>query len=199
MTDISGRGVGMDVVRRAVEALRGRIDVQTTTGRGTTFLIRLPLTLAIVDGLLLQVGSQRFVVPTFSVAESLRAQPQQVHTVQGHTCLVQVRDRLLPLVRLADLFGIGEATSDPAEGTIVVLEADDRHVAVMVDSLLGKQEVVIKSLGTVVRQCARDRRMRDSGRRTRRADPRRGRHRPVPVQRSGDYGGLTSGRAGKRE
>lgn len=147
VTDLSGRGVGMDVVRRTVEALRGRIDVQTTPGRGTTFLLRLPLTLAIVDGLLLQVGSERFVVPMFSVAESLRAQPQQVHTVQGHTCVVRVRDRLLPLVRLADLFGIGEATSDPAQGTIVVLEADDRHIAVMVDSLLGKQEVVIKSLG----------------------------------------------------
>ena len=147
VTDISGRGVGMDVVRRAVEALRGRVDVQTTRGRGTTFLIRLPLTLAIVDGLLLQVGSQRFVVPTFSVAESLRAQPEQVHTVQGHTCVVRVRDRLLPLVRLADLFEVGEAMSDPSEGTIVVLEADDRHIAVMVDRLLGKQEVVVKSLG----------------------------------------------------
>ena len=137
----------MDVVRRAVEALRGRVDVQTTRGRGTTFLIRLPLTLAIVDGLLLQVGSQRFVVPTFSVAESLRAQPQQIRTVQGHTCVLQVRDRLLPLVRLADLFAIGDATSDPSEGTIVVLEADGRHVAVVVDRLLGKQEVVVKSLG----------------------------------------------------
>ena len=147
VTDISGRGVGMDVVRRTVEGLRGRVEIQTTPGRGTTFLIRLPLTLAIVDGLLLEVGSQRFVVPTHSVAESLRAEPQQLHTVQGHTCLVQVREQLLPLVRLADLLGVGGATSDPSAGTIVVLEADGRQLAILVDRLPGKQEVVIKSLG----------------------------------------------------
>jgi two-component system chemotaxis sensor kinase CheA len=147
VTDISGRGVGMDVVRRTVEALRGRVDIQTMRGRGTTFSIRLPLTLAIVDGLLLQVGTQRFVVPTYSVVESLRPQAQQLHTVQGKVCLLKLRDQLLPLVRLDDLFGISDAASDPTAATVVVLEGNGRQVAVVVDGLPGKQEVVIKSLG----------------------------------------------------
>jgi two-component system chemotaxis sensor kinase CheA len=147
VTDISGRGVGLDVVRGNVEALRGRIDLETTLGSGTTFLITLPLTLAVVEGLLLQVGSERFVVPTFSVSESLRPQPEQIHKTDGQDCLMRLRDRLLPLVTLADLFGVRNAVLDPTRGTVVVIEGDGRQVAVLVDSLIDKQEVVIKSLG----------------------------------------------------
>jgi two-component system chemotaxis sensor kinase CheA len=113
VTEISGRGVGMDVVRRNIEALRGRIEIQSTPGAGTTFYIKLPLTLAIVDGLLLSVGQQRFVLPTFSVRESLRPTREQVHQVQGSPCMIQVRDHLLPLIRLADLFGIDSPVHDP--------------------------------------------------------------------------------------
>src|SRR5262249_45234172 len=86
VTEISGRGVGMDVVRRNIAALRGRIEIQSTVGSGTTFLIKLPLTLAILDGLVLGVGSERFVLPTFAVRESLRPVPEQVHTVKGVPC-----------------------------------------------------------------------------------------------------------------
>jgi two-component system chemotaxis sensor kinase CheA len=147
VTEISGRGVGMDVVRRNIEALRGRIEIQSTKGKGTTFLIKLPLTLAIVDGLLLAVNRERFVLPTFAVRESLRPTPSQVHPVQGKGAVIQVRNSLLPLVSLAELFGIEGAIGDPCAGTVVVLEHDGRRMGLLVDSLVGKQEVVVKSLG----------------------------------------------------
>jgi len=147
VTEISGRGVGMDVVRRNIEALRGRIEIHSRPGEGTTFLIRLPLTLAIVDGLVLRTGAQRFVLPTFAVRESLRPLPEHVHTVHGQPRMVQVRNSLIPLVRLAELFAIEDAVEHAWEGTVVVLEDEDDHVALVIDELVGKQEVVIKSLG----------------------------------------------------
>ncbi|MEP7305663.1 MAG: chemotaxis protein CheA [Acidobacteriota bacterium] len=147
ITEISGRGVGMDVVRRNIDALRGRIEIQSTIGRGTTFLIKLPLTLAILDGLLLGVGTERFVMPTFGVRESLRPVPEQIHTVQGRPCMLQVRDKLVPLVWLAELFGIEGRETDACRATVVVIEDDGHQVGLVVDRLLGKQEVVIKSLG----------------------------------------------------
>jgi two-component system chemotaxis sensor kinase CheA len=147
VTEISGRGVGMDVVRRNIEALRGRIEIQTEPGQGTTFSIKLPLTLAIVEGLLLRVGEQRFVMPTFSIRESLRPKPDRVHCVQGVPRMIQVRDSLLPLISLAQVFGIQDAIADPCNATVVVIEDDGRYVALLVDQLVGKQEVVVKSLG----------------------------------------------------
>jgi two-component system, chemotaxis family, sensor kinase CheA len=147
VTEISGRGVGMDVVRRNIDSLRGRVDIQSTPGQGTTFLIKLPLTLAILDGLLLGVGTERYVMPTFSVKESLRPTPAQVHSVQGHPCMIQVRGHLIPLLRLSDLFGLETCESDMCRSTVVVIEDDGDRVGLVVDRLLGKQEVVIKSLG----------------------------------------------------
>jgi two-component system chemotaxis sensor kinase CheA len=146
VTEISGRGVGMDVVRRNIDALRGRIEIATEAGKGTTFFIRLPLTLAVLDGLIVGVGRERFVMPTTGVRESLRPQPSQVHRVQGAPRLVQVRDSLLPLVSLGELFGLPHE-ADPCKATVVVIEDAGSRVGLVVDSLLGKQEVVIKSLG----------------------------------------------------
>jgi two-component system chemotaxis sensor kinase CheA len=147
VTEISGRGVGMDVVRRNIDALRGRIDIHTTRGQGTTFSIRLPLTLAIVDGILVAVGHERFVIPAFAVRESLRPKADQIHSVYGQACMVQVRDRLIPSIHLGDLFGIAGAQHDITSATVVVLEDNGRPTALVVDELIGKQEVVIKSLG----------------------------------------------------
>ncbi len=147
VTEISGRGVGMDVVRRNVEALRGRIEVHTARGRGTTFVIKLPLTLAIVDGLVLSVGAERFVIPTFAVRESLRPLPEQVHTLQDRPRMVRVRERLIPLLHLGEVFGIPGARPRIDESTVVVVEDAERPVALVVDELIGKYEVVIKSLG----------------------------------------------------
>jgi len=151
VTELSGRGVGMDVVRRNIEALRGRIDIQSVRGGGTTFSIQLPLTLAIVDGILLGVGSDRFVIPTFAVQESFRPLPEQVQTLQGRACMVQVRDRLFPLLHLGEVFGIAGARQRISEGTVVVCQDRGRCLALAVDELLGKQEVVIKSLGEMFR------------------------------------------------
>ncbi len=148
VTEISGRGVGMDVVRRNIEALRGRIEIQTARGRGTTFSIRLPLTLAIVDGILVQVGHERFVIPAYAVRESLRPKAEQIHSVYGQSCMVQIRDRLIPSLHLGDLFGIAGAQHDVTNATVVVLEDNGRATALIVDELIGKQEVVIKSLGS---------------------------------------------------
>ena len=147
ITEISGRGVGMDVVRRNIDALRGRIDIASTQGQGTTISIKLPLTLAILDGLLIASGAERFVIPTFAVRESLRPLPEHVHTIQEVPRLVQVRDRLVPLVWLSDLFQTGSERINPAEATVVVIEDDARLIGLVVDRLVGKQEVVVKSLG----------------------------------------------------
>ena len=148
VTEISGRGVGMDVVRRNIEALRGRIEIQTTLGVGTTFLIKLPLTLAILEGLLLRTGDERFVLPTFCVRESLRPTPEQVHSFQGRRRLIQVRDSLLPMIHLSELFGDTGPVPEPWDATVVVVDDNGRRIGLMVDELLGKQEVVIKALGS---------------------------------------------------
>jgi two-component system chemotaxis sensor kinase CheA len=152
VTELSGRGVGMDVVRRNIEALRGRIDIQTVRGKGTTFSIQLPLTLAIVDGILLGVGADRFVIPTFAVLESLRPLPEQVQTLQGQACMVQVRDRLYPLLHLGEVFGIAGARQRISEGTVIICHDSGRSIALAVDELIGKQEVVIKGLGDMFRE-----------------------------------------------
>ncbi len=152
VTELSGRGVGMDVVRRNIEALRGRIDIQTVRGKGTTFSIQLPLTLAIVDGILLGVGADRFVIPTFAVLESFRPLPEQVQTLQGQACMVQVRDRLYPLLHLGEVFGIAGARQRISEGTVIICHDSGRSIALAVDELIGKQEVVIKGLGEMFRE-----------------------------------------------
>lgn len=148
VTEISGRGVGMDVVRRNIEALRGRIEIQSVPGKGATFSIRLPLTLAILDGLVLKAGAERFVLPTFSIRESLRPDRSQVHSVYGEQCMVRVRDELIPLISLAELLSIDDAhVANAWEGTVVVIEDEGCRSALLVDELVGKQEVVIKALG----------------------------------------------------
>jgi two-component system, chemotaxis family, sensor kinase CheA len=147
VTDLSGRGVGMDVVRRNIERLRGTIEIDSAEGRGTTFTIGLPLTLAIIEGLLVQVGDQRFVVPTLSVRESFRPLPSMMSVVQGRGEMVSVRGTLVPLLRLANHLHIADAVTDPTQGIVMVLEAGQDCRCVLVDALVGKQEVVIKSLG----------------------------------------------------
>jgi two-component system chemotaxis sensor kinase CheA len=147
VTEISGRGVGMDVVRGGINKLRGRVDIDSVSGQGTTFNIFLPLTLAIIDGMLVGVGPERFIVPTLAIRESLRPQPGMVSTVQGKGEVISVRGKLIPLVRLSDKLGLPCVARDPCDGIVVVVDSGARHRALLVDSLIGKQEVVIKSLG----------------------------------------------------
>ncbi|MBU0967675.1 MAG: chemotaxis protein CheA [Proteobacteria bacterium] len=147
ITDVSGRGVGMDVVKKGVEKLRGRVDLQSTPGEGSLFLIHLPLTLAIIDGIVVGVGSERYIIPTIAIRESMRPKMENYNTVQGKGETLLVRDSLLPIIRLYHVFGVAEACTDIGQGIAVVVENEGRQRALLVDELLGKQEVVIKSLG----------------------------------------------------
>jgi two-component system, chemotaxis family, sensor kinase CheA len=147
VTNVSGRGVGMDVVRRHIEKLRGRIEIRSTEGAGATFLLKLPLTLAIIDGLVVGVGQERYVVPLFAVREMFRPTAETIWTVQQRVEMALVRGSLLPVVRLYRLFHVQPKSEDPLAGVLVVAEVEGQRCCVLVDELIGKQEVVIKSLG----------------------------------------------------
>jgi len=147
VTEISGRGVGMDVVRRNVDALHGRVDVETAAGQGTTFRMRVPLTLAMVHGLLVRVGDDRFVLPTSSIRESLQPLAGQLHGTRGSGLHLEMRQQTIPLAALADLLGFGVHRPSAHGGIAVVIDDGGRQLAVVVDELLGTQEVVIKPLG----------------------------------------------------
>jgi two-component system chemotaxis sensor kinase CheA len=147
LTDVSGRGVGMDVVRRNVESLRGRCDIASTQGHGSTFSIRLPLTLAITDGLLVRVGKERFIVPTIGIQVTIRPEQRAISTVAGRGEMVLLRDHLMPVVRLHRLFDIPDAVEHPWDGLLMIVGEGDRRVGLMVDELLGQNQVVVKSLG----------------------------------------------------
>ena len=151
VTDLSGRGVGMDVVRRNIEKMRGTVEIQSVVDRGTTFTISLPLTLAIIEGLLVGVGDQRYIVPTLSVRESFRPLPGMVSTVQGRGEMVSVRGRLTPMLRLGRHLNTPSRAVDPTQGIVVVVESGQESRCLFVDELIGKQEVVIKSLGDMFR------------------------------------------------
>jgi two-component system chemotaxis sensor kinase CheA len=152
VTDISGRGVGMDVVRRQVDKLRGKVDVESTLGKGTKFIIQLPLTRAIIEGLIVSVGKLRCIVPLSSVKEVLRPKKEALSTLLDKEEMVMVHNRLLPIVRLHRRFSIEPTYQNPEEAVLIVCEASGRTFCLMVDSLDGKQEVVIKNLGAVLKK-----------------------------------------------
>jgi two-component system, chemotaxis family, sensor kinase CheA len=147
-TDVSGRGVGMDVVRRNIKELGGKIEVRTERGRGSRFIITLPLTLAIVDGQSVCVGTETYIVPLTSIVESLQLKPETVNRLGGRGEVFAFRGYYLPVIRLHEIFGIEPRTRELAEGLVVVVEGEGRRVGLFVDDLLGQQQVVIKSLDT---------------------------------------------------
>jgi two-component system chemotaxis sensor kinase CheA len=147
LTNVSGRGVGMDVVRRHIEKLRGRIEIRSTPGQGAAFVLKLPLTLAIIDGLIVGVGRERYVVPVFAVREMFRPTAENVWTVQNRAEMVLVRGSLLPLTRLSQRFGVPPRSQNALESVVIVTEVEGKRFCLLVDELVGKQEVVIKALG----------------------------------------------------
>lgn len=151
VTEVSGRGVGMDVVKRNITRLRGRIDIRSTKGNGATFFLKLPLTLAIIDALVVGVGKERYIIPISTVREMLRPEAEAVFTVENRAEMVMVRGSLLPMVRLYKRFGIAPRSEDPAQSLLIVSEAVGKRFCLMVDELIGKQEVVIKSLGEALK------------------------------------------------
>lgn len=147
VTAISGRGVGMDVVKRNIERLRGQVEIATEAKRGTTFRIRLPLTTAIIDGLIVRVGEDRFILPSTSVQMALRPARNAISTVHGRGELLEHRGRIVPVRRLHRQFAIASAIDRIEDGIIVIMETQERITALLVDELMGKQEVVVKNLG----------------------------------------------------
>jgi two-component system chemotaxis sensor kinase CheA len=151
VTDVSGRGVGMDVVKKQIQKLRGRVDIESRPGKGSSFFLRLPLTLAMIDGLVVGVGGERYVLPIFSVREMLRPSAEMVFTVEGRQEMAMVRNSLLPVVRLYRRFGVQPRSELATESLFIVAEAAGKTFCLMVDELIGKQEVVIKSLGETLK------------------------------------------------
>lgn len=146
ISDISGRGVGMDVVRRNIKGLGGSVDVKTEKGVGSVFTIRLPLTLAILDGQLCTVGSQTYVFPLVSIIESIQVDKSLVKGIAGETELYKLRDAYIPVIRLHKKLGVHDAQEDLEKGLLVVVEDGGQRAGIFVDDLLGQQQVVIKSL-----------------------------------------------------
>ncbi len=148
ITDISGRGVGMDVVKRNIEAMRGKVEIFSEQGKGAEFQIQLPLTLAIIDAMIVSTNSQRYVIPTLSIVQSFRPNAQQLHAIKGERPVVEVRGQLVPLHRLDQILeGYGGHTGDPSRSTLILVEGMGRRVCLVVDEILGQQQVVIKKLG----------------------------------------------------
>ncbi len=146
VTDVSGRGVGMDVVKRNIADMGGRVELDSAEGMGTRTTIRLPLTLAILDGLSVAVAGQTFIVPLGSIVESLQITESDLKSVSGEGRLLRVRGEYLPLVALHDVFNIKPGVTDLSRGIVVIIEAEGRKTALLVDELLGQHQVVIKSL-----------------------------------------------------
>ncbi len=147
ITDVSGRGVGMDVVRRNIINLGGRIQVQSAPGRGTRFTLIIPLTLAVLDGMVVAIGKERYILPLTSIIESYRPDPRHIRTVTGGVQVASIRGEYTRLVYLHRLFGVPGAVSNPAEGLVVLVEtAQGAKIGIVVDELIGQQQVVIKSL-----------------------------------------------------
>lgn len=146
VSDVSGRGVGMDVVQRNIRALSGSIGIQSAKGQGTTITIRLPLTLAILDGQLIRVGDQIYVVPLVGIIESLQIKQENVNSIAGAVSVYRLRDEAVPILRLHQLFSVEPDTHILDDGLLVVVEANGSQTGLVVDELLNQQQVVIKSL-----------------------------------------------------
>jgi two-component system chemotaxis sensor kinase CheA len=146
VTDVSGRGVGMDVVKRNIQALGGTVEIDSASGAGTRISVRLPLTLAIMDGMSVAVGNEIYILPLASVIESLQVKEGQVQSVAGRGLVVEVRQDFLPVISLHEVFPTGPAKGDRASGIMVIVEAEGVKSALLVDELVGQHQVVVKSL-----------------------------------------------------
>ncbi|MGB7483698.1 MAG: chemotaxis protein CheW, partial [Castellaniella sp.] len=152
VTDISGRGVGMDVVRRNIQAMGGHVQLSSRKGEGTTTRIVLPLTLAILDGMSVKVGEETFILPLSHVTESMQATEDQIHRISETEQVLHVRGEYLPIVALHEVFNVGQAETDLTRAIAVILQAEDQRFALMVDHLLGQHQVVVKNLETNYRK-----------------------------------------------
>ncbi|KVC28582.1 chemotaxis protein CheA [Burkholderia pseudomultivorans] len=152
VTDVSGRGVGMDVVKRNIQSMGGHVEISSQAGRGTTTRIVLPLTLAILDGMSVKVGGEIFILPLNFVMESLQPSNDDIYTVGNGERVVRVRGEYLPLVALHEVFSVEDARTDPTQGIVTIMETEGRRFAMLIDELVGQQQVVVKNLETNYRK-----------------------------------------------
>jgi len=150
ITTVSGRGVGMDVVRKNIEQLHGRIEIESEKGKGTVFKIKLPLTTAIIDGLIVRVGGDRFILPTTSVKVALRPTKENISTIQGKTEVLNLRGQTIPIIRLHQRFSIPSQVTNLTEGILIIMENSLTPFCIFVDEMIGKREIVIKNLGSIM-------------------------------------------------
>ncbi len=147
VTEVSGRGVGLDVVRKNVERLRGRVSVQSTEGVSTTVTVRIPLTLTVINGMVVQVGAEQFAVPMEAIRDLLQPTREEISNAAGHGEAIRVRGEEIPLFQLKDLLTISGAAKRSGENMVMVVEDGDRRVALGMDEMMGQQRIVVKSLG----------------------------------------------------
>jgi two-component system, chemotaxis family, sensor kinase CheA len=151
VTDVSGRGVGMDVVKKNIESLRGQVEITSEQGKGSVFRMSLPLTLAIIDGMVLRAGQETYVIPTVSIVRSIKPDPKDISTVFNKGRVLSLQGRLIPLYRMTRLYEI-EDSGDDHEGLVVVIEDDGNQAGLIIDELVGRQQVVIKTLGETMQK-----------------------------------------------
>ncbi|MEM7233179.1 MAG: chemotaxis protein CheA [Planctomycetota bacterium] len=151
VTAVSGRGVGMDVVKRNIEEMRGSIEISSEPGLGTLFTIKLPLTIAIIDGMVVRVGEEEYIIPTLSIVRSIQPESGELSTVLESDEVIMVQGELVPLYHLGRIFDVRGAADSPMEGIVVIVEVEGRHFGFLTDELLGQQQIVIKSLGQRLR------------------------------------------------
>ncbi|MEO1021332.1 MAG: chemotaxis protein CheA [Bacteroidota bacterium] len=151
VTDLSGRGVGMDVVKRSIEQLQGKVEILSELGKGTSFVIELPFTLAITDGMLVRVGAERFIVPTINIDMTFRAEQKDLFTVMGASEQVNFRGKSVPVIRLHRVFEINGAVENILDGTMLIIRNDNRKYALMVDEVIGQQQLVGKSINMIAK------------------------------------------------
>lgn len=151
VSDLSGRGVGMDVVKTNIEMLRGQIDIQSALDEGSVFKISLPLTLAIIDGMVVRVGQEKYVMPTVSIIRSIQPEPDDISSILNRGEVVSHSGRLIPLFRLGKLFEIEDAVDTPQEGIVVIVESEGKQAGLLIDELIGSQQIVIKTLGEAMK------------------------------------------------
>jgi len=148
VTDVSGRGVGMDVVKSGIEKFRGQLNIDSSKGKGTKFTISLPLTLAIIDGMLVRVDDEKYVIPTISIQKAFKPSKEEYFTVEGKGEMVKDRGNLIPIIRLNDIYSSSNQKKSIQDCLVVVVESKEEKRALLIDELLGKDEYVIKSLGS---------------------------------------------------
>ena len=152
VTDVSGRGVGMDVVKRNIQSMGGHVEITSHAGKGSTTRIVLPLTLAILDGMSVKVGNEIFILPLNFVMESLQPQAEDIYTVAAGERVVRVRGEYLPLVALHEVFNVDDAKQEPTQGIVTIMQTEGRRFAMLIDELVGQQQVVVKNLETNYRK-----------------------------------------------